>query len=50
MHPTKVMATTINDYNMHDHTGARWLAPFMAILVLTLLMTFLMMVYPHTTA
>lgn len=44
------MATTINDYDMHDHTGARWLAPFMAILVLTLLMTFLMMLYPHMIA
>lgn len=42
-----VMPTTIDDYDMHDHTGARWLAPFLAVLALTLLMTLLMMVYPH---
>jgi hypothetical protein len=50
MHRTSVMPTTIDDYNMHDHAGARWLAPFLAVLTLTLLMTFLMMVYPHTGA
>lgn len=31
----------------HDHAGARWLAPFMAVIVLMMLGLFFLLVYPH---
>lgn len=36
-----------NPYDMHDHSGARWLAPFIAIFVLTIFAALAMLVYPH---
>jgi hypothetical protein len=36
-----------NPYDLHDHAGARWLAPFLAIFALTVAMAFLMLAYPH---
>ena len=35
------------DYNLHDHRGWQWLAPFMAAFVLTLIAAVMMMLYPH---
>ena len=36
-----------NPYDMHDHSGARWLASFAAVFVLTVLAAVAMLVYPH---
>jgi len=36
-----------NPYDMHDHTGARWLVSFGAIFGLTVLASIAMLVYPH---
>lgn len=38
---------TANPYDLHDHAGARWLAPFLAIFAITIVMALLMLVYPH---
>ena len=38
---------TANPYDLHDHAGARWLAPFLAIFALTIVMALVMLVYPH---
>lgn len=37
------------DYLIHDHAGARWLLPFIAVFVLTVLTALAMLVYPHIT-
>jgi hypothetical protein len=45
------MAThTHNTYELHDHAGARWLAPFLTVLVLTIIGLMLMLVYPYVSA
>jgi hypothetical protein len=36
-----------NPYDLHDHAGARWLAPFLAVFALTILMGVAMLLYPH---
>jgi hypothetical protein len=36
-------------YDLHDHAGVRWLAPFLAVLSLMILGLILMLVYPHIT-
>ena len=36
-----------NPYDLHDHAGARWLAPFLTIFVLTIFAALAMLVYPH---
>ncbi|MBV8759005.1 MAG: hypothetical protein JO257_17080 [Deltaproteobacteria bacterium] len=36
-----------NPYDLHDHAGARWLAAFAAIFVLTIAAALAMLVYPH---
>jgi len=41
------MATMKSSYELHDHAGARWLAPFLAVLVLSLIGLAFMLVYPH---
>jgi hypothetical protein len=46
--PAAGMATTTTpDYDLHDHTGARWLAIAGLPLLLAILAAFAMMVYPH---
>ena len=35
------------DYNLHDHAGARWLAPFLAVFALVVLTAIAMLLYPH---
>ncbi len=48
------MATTSfphhQDHELHDHAGARWLAPFIAVFVLVIGAMLAMLVYPHVTA
>jgi hypothetical protein len=34
-------------YDMHDHTGARWLASFSAVFLLVVLAAIAMLIYPH---
>jgi hypothetical protein len=41
------MAHPQNPYAIHDHAGARWLAPVFTVLFLTMLGLALMLVYPH---
>jgi len=41
------MAITNPDYQIHDHAGARWLAPFLTVLVLAAIGLLFMLVYPH---
>jgi hypothetical protein len=44
------MATTHDQYQdawSHDHAGARWLAPFLIAVFLTVLGLAFMLVYPH---
>ncbi len=36
-----------NPYDLHDHAGARWLAPFIAVFALVVLTALAMLVYPH---
>jgi hypothetical protein len=43
------MATTYDFPDIHTQAGARWLAPFLTVVVLTLLAVFAMMIYPHVT-
>lgn len=47
------MATTsfhnYQDFELHDHAGARWLAPFLAVFVLVIGAMLAMLVYPHVT-
>jgi hypothetical protein len=35
------------DYNLHDHKGLQWLAPFMAAFFITVIAAVMMMLYPH---
>jgi hypothetical protein len=35
--------------DIHSTAGARWIAPFMAVIFLVLLGLFAMLVYPHIT-
>ena len=41
------MAHTQNPYAIHDHAGARWLAPVLGVLFLAILGLVFMLVYPH---
>lgn len=41
------MATTHSPYEIHDHAGARFLAPFLTVLFLAVLGLAFMLVYPH---
>lgn len=36
-----------DDLSLHDHAGARWLAPFMTLLILTLVGLAFMLLYPY---
>jgi hypothetical protein len=39
--------SNFQDFQLHDHAGARWLAPFIAVFVLTIGVMLAMLVYPH---
>jgi hypothetical protein len=39
--------TTANPYDLHDHSGARWLTPFMLAVLATIVVAFAMVIYPH---
>ena len=39
--------TTHPTYDMHDHAGLRWIAPFSAVFLVTILAALAMMLYPH---
>jgi hypothetical protein len=43
------MATTIDNLNLHDHSGIRWFAPMMAGVVIVVIGTLLMLLYPWLT-
>lgn len=43
------MPTTMEDYNLHDHAGARWLAPFLTVFLLAVVGILVMVVYPYLT-
>jgi len=47
MHLVRGMATMNNPYELHDHAGARWLAPFLTVIFLAALGLAFMLVYPH---
>lgn len=44
---SRVMSTINSEFELHDHAGARWLAPFLAMVVLAMLGLALLLVYPH---
>lgn len=46
MHEVVIMAT-MSPYDLHDHAGWKWLAPFLAVFIVTLITALLMLVYPH---
>jgi len=37
---------TMNTYDLHDHSGVRWLLPFAVVFVLTILTAAMMLLYP----
>jgi len=41
------MATMQSPYVLHDHAGARWLAPFLTVLILAMLGLAVLLTYPH---
>lgn len=41
------MSTTHSPYEIHDHAGARFLAPFLTVLLLAVIGLAFMLVYPH---
>lgn len=47
MHPSGSMPHRSSPYAIHDHRGARWLAPMMTVLFLAVVGLFFMLVYPH---
>ena len=50
MHAFLRMAHTAQFPDIHTQAGARWLAPFLAIVFATLIAVMVMVVYPHLTA
>jgi hypothetical protein len=38
---------TANQFDLHDHAGARWLAPFLAVVLATVVIALAMLIYPH---
>jgi hypothetical protein len=38
---------TADQYDLHDHSGARWFAPFMLVLLATIVIAFGLLAYPH---
>ena len=43
------MAATKQFPNLHTLAGARWLAPFLVVLLAIIMMGFVMLLYPHLT-
>jgi hypothetical protein len=41
--------TMATSYQLHDHAGLRWLAPFGLVFAFMIGAAFYMMVYPHLT-
>ncbi|HEY5927349.1 MAG TPA: hypothetical protein VIV11_36950 [Kofleriaceae bacterium] len=44
------MATTAQFPDIHTQAGARWLAPFLAAVLATLIVALVMFVYPYISA
>ena len=44
------MATTAQFPDLHTQAGARWLAPFSAIVLATLIAALVMFIYPYVSA
>jgi hypothetical protein len=49
MHLDRGMAATQTIPDIHLQAGARWIAPFIGAILLTLVAIFAMLVYPHIT-
>ena len=49
MHSDRCMATTADYPDIHTQAGARWLVPFAAIVLATLIAALIMFVYPYTS-
>lgn len=50
MHVHHGMATTTHQLpQLHDHAGARWLAPMTAAMVIVTAIIILMMIYPYVS-
>lgn len=47
--PLRRMATSKNIHEWHDHSGARWLIPMMALLAAVILGIVAMLVYPYVS-
>jgi hypothetical protein len=47
MHFVFAMATTADQYDLHDHSGARWLTPFMLVVLATIVVAFALLLYPY---
>jgi len=41
------MQHTANPFDLHDHSGARWITPFLAVVLGTVIVAFAMLIYPH---
>lgn len=48
--PTMSGYSNHQDYRLHDHAGARWLAPFISLFVVTIGVMIAMLVYPHVAS
>jgi hypothetical protein len=44
------MAAITRIPDIHTEAGARWLAPFLLVVLVTVLIALLMVVYPHLSA
>jgi hypothetical protein len=49
MHAHDGMATTHQLPNLHDHAGARWLAPMTMAMVIVTAIIIAMMIYPYVS-
>lgn len=38
---------TADPYDLHDHSGARWFAPFALVVLATIVVAFAMLFYPY---
>lgn len=43
------MATTTHTLELHDHAGARWLAPMTAAMIIVTAIIIAMMIYPYVS-
>lgn len=49
MHARCGMATTTHQLELHDHAGARWLAPMTMAMVIVTAIIIAMMIYPYVS-